>query len=127
MPPLKLLGTVLRLGRQRKGWSLEVVAQATGWSKPHLGSVERGEVKDPDTHLLMELSTLYGLKMDALRQAWALDQQEVDVDGERLWQMAYEQLSETARREIVCYAFMQDAGAELLGLPARETDGAEGA
>lgn len=55
------VGQILRRARQHRGWSLRDVERRTGIPNPHLSQIERGQIRRPESALLLTLSELYDL------------------------------------------------------------------
>lgn len=61
------LGTKLRTLRKARGWSLKSVALALGYdSHSFISEVETGKAPAPPVDLVVKLSRLYGVSLDAL-------------------------------------------------------------
>lgn len=55
------IGTVLRLARRRREWTLREVERRTGIANAYLSQIERGAIRKPDAAILWQLSDVYGL------------------------------------------------------------------
>ena len=79
--------------RNRKGKSLQEVAEAVGVSKPHIWQLERGDKSNPSLELLRKLAVFYDTSISALIEEGEqrpmvfgreFKSEEVDEDTEKL-------------------------------------------
>lgn len=54
----------LKALRKRHGLTLDQVAAATGYSKPHVWAIENGRSKRPSADFMVAIARLYGLSLD---------------------------------------------------------------
>jgi transcriptional regulator with XRE-family HTH domain len=66
---MKTLGSILRFGRDGKGFTLREVEEATGVSNAYLSQLENDKIKKPSANVLYKLATLYGMTIEGLLQA----------------------------------------------------------
>lgn len=66
---MKTLGSILRFGRDGKGFTLREVEDVTGVSNAYLSQLENDKIKKPSANVLYKLSTLYGMTIEGLLQA----------------------------------------------------------